>query len=468
MPSRGEDQSPLAARPPERDYLSPGAARHATTDRETRLERRFYRRLWRRRAWCPQNAIRGWEPVLLVGIDWADTEHVYCLMDDTGATLATGTIYHTAEGLERFMALVRARVQNPQDVLVALETSQGPLVGALLDQQFTVYAINPKAVDRHRERFRVAGAKSDLRDAWVLATLLRTDRALYRPLLPDSEIAQELRALTRDRAELVRTRTMLSNQLTACLKAYFPEFLTLFADPDRPVALALLQAFPTREALRAVSPERLEAFLRRHHCPHRRDRAVEIHTRMHARGFHIAPPVVRTKARLAGTLASQLQTLAEHLSAYDREIQRVLRLHPDGELYHSLPGAGAFLAARMVGELGDNRDRYRDAHSAQCEAGTAPVTRKSGTVRTVHVRRACIHPLRDTMWQFAFASKRRCKWADAYYWRARKRGKKHAEAVRMLGNVWLRIIIAMRRDGRSYDETLFLSRSSHPSLALCS
>ncbi len=72
------------------------------------------------------------------------------------------------------------------------------------------------------------------------------------------------------------------------------------------------------------------------------------------------------------------------------------------------------------------------------------------------------------MWQFAFTSKRHCEWAEAYYLRARKRGKKHAEALRMLGNVWLRIIIAMRRDGRPYDETLFLSRSSHPSLALCS
>jgi hypothetical protein len=130
--------------------------------------------------------------VLLVGIDWADKEHVYCLMDDAGTTLATGTIEHTTEGLDQFMAAVRGRVHTPHDVLVALETSHGPLVGALLDQQFTVYAINPKAVERHRGRFRVAGTKSALRDAWVLATLLRTDRAQYRPLVPDSEVAQEL------------------------------------------------------------------------------------------------------------------------------------------------------------------------------------------------------------------------------------------------------------------------------------
>ena len=186
---------------------------------------------------------------------------------------------------------------------MALETSHGPLVGALLDQGFTVYAINPKAVERHRERFRMSGAKSDLRDAWVLATLLRTDRQLYRPLTPDSEVAQELRTLTRDRADLVRTRTMLSNQLIACLKAYFPEFLTLFPDPDRPVALALLHAFPTRERLQAVSPARTW----RRSCDAITARTVvsarwRCTNGMQAQGFHIAPPVIRAKARLAGTL----------------------------------------------------------------------------------------------------------------------------------------------------------------------
>jgi transposase len=405
--------------------------------------------------------------VLLVGIDWADKEHVYCVMDEAGTTLSTGTIEHTAEDLEQFVHAVRARAQRPADVLVALETSHGPLVGVLLEHGFTVYALNPKAVERSRERVRMSGAKSDLRDAWVLATMLRTDRPLYRPILPDSEAAQELRTLTRDRADLVRTRTMLSNQLTTCLKTYFPEFLTWFADPDRPVALALLQAFPPRDRVQTTSASELERFLRRHHCPHSRERASEIFRGVQGATFQSAPPVVRAKARLAGTLAAQLQTLATHIEAYDREIQRVLRLHPDGELYRSLPGAGDTLAARMVGELGDNRDRYHDPSIAQCEAGTAPVTRASANSRTVHVRRACIHPLRDTLWQFAFSSLRHCPWARAYYDHARKRGKKHAEAVRMLGNVWLRIIIAMRRTSRPYDEKVFLhARSRHSPTAV--
>jgi transposase len=305
-----------------------------------------------------------------------------------------------------------------------------------------------------------------LRDAWILATLLRPDRALYRPLRPDSEAAQELRTLTRDRAELVRTRTMLSNQLTACLKAYFPEFLVLFADPDRPVALTLLQTFPTRDALRAASVKRLETFLRKHHYPGSADKAREIHVALTQPAFRIAPVVVRTKARLAATLVQQSMTLGPQIEAYDTEIRRILSIHPDGELYRSLPGAGDLLAARMVGELGDNPERYPEAAIAQCEAGTAPVTKASGTARTVRFRRACIHPLREVMWHFAFCNVKQCAWANAYYRRARQRGKKHAEAIRMLGNVWLRIIIAMRRGHRLYDETIFLkAREAHLAIA---
>ncbi len=404
--------------------------------------------------------------MLLVGVDWADTEHVYCVMDEAGTVLATGTTPHTAEGLERLIVTVRAHAAAPADVCVALETSQGPLVGRLLEEGFTLYPINPKAVDRHRERFRVAGAKSDLRDAWVLANLLRTDRALYRPLRPDSETAQELKVLTRDRAALVHTRTMLSNQLTACLKAYFPEFLHLFADLDRPAALSLLQAYPTLDALRTATGDELTAILHQHRYPHAAAKAQEIHTTVRRPAFRINPVLVRTKARLAQTLAQQLLVLHEQITSYEAEMQRVLKTHPDGELYLSLPGASHRLAARMVGELGDNRDRYPAAAMAQCEAGTAPVTKASGSTRIVRVRRACIRPLRETMWHFAFSSLRHCPWARAYYARARARGKRHGEAIRMLANVWLRIIIAMRRDHRPYAESIFLKdQEAHLALA---
>ena len=188
--------------------------------------------------------------MLLVGIDWADREHVYCLMDEAAPRCRAGTMEHTAEGLEQLHGRcprTRPRARRgpggdskPRTARSSVRCSiRGSPSTRLIPKRWSAIANGSGSLAPNRI----------MRDAWVLATLLRTDRQLYRPIMPDSEVAQELRTLTRDRADLVKTQTMLSNQLTACVKAYFPEFLTFFADPDRPVALAVLQAFPTREQL---------------------------------------------------------------------------------------------------------------------------------------------------------------------------------------------------------------------------
>jgi len=86
----------------------------------------------------------------------------------------------------------------------------------LLDAIF----VNPKALDRARDRFRQSGAKSDPFDARVLADFLRTDHLHLQALQPSSEAAQELKLLTEDCQRHIRQQTRLVNQLTATLKAY--------------------------------------------------------------------------------------------------------------------------------------------------------------------------------------------------------------------------------------------------------
>ena len=63
---------------------------------------------------------------------------------------------------------------------MAIEVPHGPVVDTLIDRGFVVYAINPKQLDRLRDRFSVAGAKDDRRDAYVLGDGVRTDRRLFR------------------------------------------------------------------------------------------------------------------------------------------------------------------------------------------------------------------------------------------------------------------------------------------------
>jgi transposase len=105
-------------------------------------------------------------------------------------------------------------------VLVALETTRGLLVDALVRSGYQVYAINPKAVNRYKDRHGVSKAKSDSLDASCLAHLLRTDRHRFRPFQLLPEPYRLLDRLCSDLRKLVEDRTRVVNQIQQCLKEF--------------------------------------------------------------------------------------------------------------------------------------------------------------------------------------------------------------------------------------------------------
>lgn len=396
---------------------------------------------------------------LLLGIDWADEKHDACVRDELGQVLDEFSFPHTEEGLEQLRHRVMAAAGGAEaTVLCAIETNQGLLVNFMLEQGWVVYPINPKSVDRYRDRLKTARVKSDRLDAWLNADILRTDRHLHRPLQPDSEQVRELRELTRGREDLVQEGTRLVNQLKVCLKAYWPESISLFADLKTQWVLAFLAKYSTLEIARKASVAALQAFLKEQRHPQWRQLGEDLHTALRAPHIAAPPFLTRTRSRQALHLVRQLQTLTQDLKAYDKEIERLLREHPDGQLYLSLPGAGPTLAARLLAEIGDDRGRYATANSLQCEAGTAPVTQISGkTLRVVKFRRACKKQLRHALHLFAGCSLPRSDWAHDLYHEQRKQGKRHAEALRVVAHKWLKIIFAMRTTRTLYDEQRFLA-----------
>jgi transposase len=140
--------------------------------------------------------------MLCVGVDWAEAQHAACLMDAGGRVIRRLTVAHTAAGLKGLHAAIRAVEPAPAEVQVAIERPDGLLVEGLLAAGYVVYALNPKAVERYRERTRVAGGKTDPADAELLARILVTDRDRHQALQPNS--AQVERSCTCSRA---RTRS---------------------------------------------------------------------------------------------------------------------------------------------------------------------------------------------------------------------------------------------------------------------
>ena len=97
------------------------------------------------------------------GVDWGSEKHQVCLLDAQGTTAGEHEFPHSGEGLTELGDWLLSMASVASTVAVAIEVPHGPVVDALIDRGFVVYAINPKQLDRLRDRFSVAGAKDDRR-----------------------------------------------------------------------------------------------------------------------------------------------------------------------------------------------------------------------------------------------------------------------------------------------------------------
>jgi transposase len=338
--------------------------------------------------------------------------------------------------------------QQSQDQMACIiETTHGLLITFLLEHGWPVYPVNPRTVDRRRS---ASGAKTDLIDAYLLAKTGRADLAELHRLIPDSEKVAELKALTRDQDSLIQMQTRLVNQLTACLKAYYPVALSLFAKLQQHSALVFLQTYPTLEAAQTASVEQIRQVLTSAGHTTAQKVAPQIFEQLHQPSLRATAVTTRTKSRLALALIAQLLPLIEQISAYEKEIKQLFLSHEDNEVFASLPGAGKRLAPRLLAAIGDDPSRYASAASLQALGGTSPVLFQSGTYSKPHRRQGCIKPLRNALHQFAWQSTQQEAWAKAYYERKRAEGKSHSVAVRALSNIWARVLLAMLRSHEPY------------------
>jgi transposase len=388
------------------------------------------------------------------GIDWADAHHDIVVMSAAGELQGHLQVAHTVEGIAQLVDFAQRLTPPSEQVVCVVETNEGLLVHALLEAGLAVCPVNPATLRGFRP---LSGVKTDRLDAALLARVGRMNWPALPLLQPDSPQVQELKTLTRDLQGRIVEQTRLVNQLTACLKAYFPVALELFDGVQRRVTLAFLQAFPTPEQARAASVEELVAVLASVQYPHAAAKAQTLQTVLRRPQVHASEGVLRAKARLTLALVAQLQALREHIGAYEQAIDQLFAHHPDAPLFASLPGAGRRLAPRLLAEWGEDRARYTSAASVQAVAGTAPVLYQSGAFRGVRRRVACVNAFRQTLFHFARESVLLEDWAKAFYQRKRAQGKTRAMALRALANHWVRILYAMWTHHTRYDPAIFLA-----------
>ncbi|ABW16443.1 transposase IS111A/IS1328/IS1533 [Parafrankia sp. EAN1pec] len=394
--------------------------------------------------------------MLFVGDDWAEDHHDIEIQNEAGQRLARARLPEGVAGLARFHALIADHLggdEDPSQVVVGIETDRGPWVGALVATGYQVYAINPLSAARYRERHVTSRAKSDPGDARVLADLVRTDRHHHRTVAADSDLAEAVKVLARTHQNLAWARQRHANLLRSTLREFHPAALVAFDDLASRDALAVLAAAPTPAAGRALTTTRIAALLRRAGRQRRADtRAEEIRSALRGEQLTAPTEIAQAFGHTVIAVVAVLTTLVAQIDRVEAEMTTRLHQHPHARIYLSLPGFGPVLAARALGEFGDDPNRYETARARRNYAGTSPITRASGKRRVVLARVAVNSRLRDALATQAFAALKASPGARAYYDSHRARGMTHHQALRALANRHVAILHGCLRHQTAYDE----------------
>ena len=397
------------------------------------------------------------------GVDWGSQSHQVCVIASDGAVLGQKAFPHSGEGLAQLLAWILGCADcEARQVAVAIEIPHGPVVDSLLDGGFQVFSINPKQLDRFRDRFSPAGAKDDRRDARVLADAVRTDPDCMRALrVLDAEVV-ELRELSRMADEFAAERTKLANRFREQLWRYYPQFLKLDVDLASEWALALWKLAPSPHAARRVRPSSVAKLLKKHRI--RRFTADEVIAILRAEPMTVAPGVVtaaishiRALVKLLSQLGSLLREtkqkiadIVETVSASDEPTSGKPQPLRDAAILASLPGVGQVVLATLLSEASGPL-LTRDYQALRCLCGVAPVTRRSGKARRVVRRRASQPRLVNAIYHWSRVAAQRDPVSRAKYRALRKRGHTHGRALRSVGDRLLAVACAMLRDGTAFD-----------------
>jgi len=390
---------------------------------------------------------------VFVGLDWAEAHHDVYAEDAEGRRLAKARFPEGVEGVTRFHELVAAFADEPGEVVVATETDRGLFVGTLVAAGYRVVAVNPMSTSRYRERHSTSGAKSDPGDAFVLAELARTDAHNHRPVAGDSELAEAIKVLARAHQSMIWARQRQVNQLRSTLREFYPQALVAFDNLASGDALAVLAIAPTPALGRGLSRSRIAAALRRGGRRRRiEERAGEIQAALRAEALAAPALVAEAMGASVRSLVAVIGELVAQTVRLEAELAKRFEQHPDAKVIRSLPGLGMVLGARVLGEFGDDPNRYADTKSRKNYAGTSPITRASGKHRVVLARYARNARLADATYQWAFATLTASPGARAFYDQRRAAGDTHHRALRALANRLVGILHGCLRHGALYDE----------------
>lgn len=394
--------------------------------------------------------------MIFVGVDWAEAHHDVCVLDEAGTVLGRRRVTDGVAGVADLHTLVAEHADDPSGVAVGIELDRGLLVGALVAVGYAVYAVNPLASARYRDRHAVSGAKSDRGDAKMLADLVRTDRHNHRHIAGDSDLVEAVKVLARAHQSAIWSRQRQLNSLRSALREYYPAALVAFGtDLASGDAVSVLALAPTPELGRQLSLSKIASALRRSGRQRNIEaRATEIQTALRSQQLAAPGRLSDAYGAVAHSAVAVIVSLTGQIAVLEKALAEGFDEHPDAKIVRSLPGLGTVLGARVLGEFGDDRTRFANAKCRKNFAGSAPITKASGLSLVVLARHARPRRLADALDQWAFCSLTQSPGARRYYDQLRARNKTHRQALRQVANRWVGILHTCLDRNDLYNEHL--------------
>ena len=406
------------------------------------------------------------------GVDWASESHHVFLTDGDGRKIGERVFKHSGEGLAEMAAWLMATsgTADPSEIRVAIEVPHGPVVETLIERAFKVHAINPKQMDRFRDRFTLAGAKDDSRDAEVMSTALRTDPRCFRLLAVADPVVSELREWSRIAEDLGAERTRLTNRMREQLWRYFPAMLELENDLGAGWLLDLWQTVPTPDKAAGVRETTIAKLLKRHRL--RRFDAVHVLSVLRKPPLQVTAGTIEAASAHIATLIARIRLVNRQIKhAHQRLDSLTARLIPpeeaasgqskqhDVEILASLPGVGRIILATLLTEAFDALQR-RDYAALRSLTGVAPVTKRSGKSCSVVRRHACHARLANAMYHWARVAVQHDAISRAKYAALRSRGHSHGRALRSVADRLLNVACAMLKTGTIFNPAPVIQKTS--------
>ncbi|WP_306193206.1 IS110 family transposase [Streptomyces sp. MK5] len=292
-------------------------------------------------------------------------------------------------------------------------------------------------------------AKTDARDAAVIADAARTMPHTLRSLELADEITAELTMLVGFDQDLAGEANRTSNRIRGLLTQFHPSLERVLGPRlDHPAITWLLERHGSPAALRKAGRRKLVEVIRPR-APRMATRLVDdIFTALEEQT--VVVPGTATLDVIVPSLAKSLAAVHEQRRALEAQIEALLEAHPLSKVLTSMPGIGVRTAAVLLVTVGDGSSFPSAAHLASY-AGLAPATRSSGTsIHGEHAPRGGNRQLKRAMFLSAFAALHDPA-SRTYYDRCRARGKTHTQALLRLARHRISVLFAMLRDGTFYE-----------------